>query len=66
MLRQLSVLDTTIHPAYLRLMESVLGTTILPVARYSRRRRKKDESSIPLTARIEEMTPSSYTASVAV
>lgn len=24
-LRQLSVLDTTIHPAYLRLMESVLG-----------------------------------------
>lgn len=32
-LRQLSVLDTTIHPAYLRLMESVLGTTILPVAR---------------------------------
>lgn len=55
-LRQLSVLDTTIHPAYLRLMESVLGTTILPVARYSRRRRKKDENSIPLTARIEELT----------
>ena len=55
-LRQLSVLDTTIHPAYLRLMESVLGTTILPVARYSRRRRKKDENSIPLTARIEELS----------
>lgn len=54
-LRQLSVLDTTIHPAYLQLMESVLGTTILPVARSSRRRRKKDENSIPLTARIEEL-----------
>jgi len=54
-LRQLSVLDTTIHPAYLRLMESVLGTTILPVARYSRRRRNTDENSIALTARIEEL-----------
>lgn len=55
-LKQLSVLDNTIHPAYLRLMESVLGTTIVPIARYSRRRRNKDENTIPLTARIEEVT----------
>lgn len=54
-LRQLSVLDTTIHPAYLRLMESVLGTSILPVAQYSRRLRRRDEKSIPLQSRLEEI-----------
>lgn len=53
--RQLFILDTIVHPAYLRLTESVLGTTILPAAQVERCRRAADEINIDLQLRVKEL-----------
>ena len=52
---RLSALDLAVHPAYLRLTEAVLGLAILPAAQHERRHRGKDELTISLSQRLQEV-----------